>query len=324
MVAELDITDQDVTRIADMIDGEIASLVPGWRPGPGIEETPRFANQSYCHNCATFNNASNGLLLRDPGGKNSEAAQCCGHRYASMHGRFEEIMYQADESEHHVAEGGPKVLNHSDCLNYPEIWGQHESRELSSMSSRNSHSDEDYEKTDRPVLVTDAKETILESKTTSNTRTSTQNLMGSLSFSENPSLYGLPSKYEDDIQQEMRWIKAKYQIELSKLRDQQLRILSKSSSYKDRKQKTENGTVQGNHNQVLDSSAQDTNRSSIDSDLYINNSFRSLDAQRARNCTAVEPPIVEKVVSAKNACTGSLIPSSLHRTISLPVDAVHI
>ncbi|KAH1037510.1 hypothetical protein GLYMA_20G228000v4 [Glycine max] len=45
MVAELDMTDQDVTRIADMIDGEIASLVPEWRPGPGIDETPRYANE---------------------------------------------------------------------------------------------------------------------------------------------------------------------------------------------------------------------------------------------------------------------------------------
>ncbi|KAF5946070.1 hypothetical protein HYC85_016298 [Camellia sinensis] len=32
MVAELDITDQDVTKIADMIDGEITSLVPEWNP----------------------------------------------------------------------------------------------------------------------------------------------------------------------------------------------------------------------------------------------------------------------------------------------------
>ncbi|XP_042482566.1 serine/threonine-protein kinase WNK1-like isoform X2 [Macadamia integrifolia] len=42
MVAELDITDQDVTKIADMIDGEIASLVPEWKLGPGIDECPLF------------------------------------------------------------------------------------------------------------------------------------------------------------------------------------------------------------------------------------------------------------------------------------------
>lgn len=36
MVAELDIDDQDVTKIADMIDGVIASLVPDWETGIGI------------------------------------------------------------------------------------------------------------------------------------------------------------------------------------------------------------------------------------------------------------------------------------------------
>lgn len=325
MVAELDMTDQDVTRIADMIDGEIASLVPEWRPGPGIEETPRFANQSYCHNCApsTYNSASNGLMLRNRDGKNSEVAQCCGHRYASMHGRFEEIMYQADESGHHTAEEAPNVSSHPGGLNYPEIWGHHESRELSSMSSRQSHSDEDYEKTDRPLTDTDTKEMIMESKTAPNTRRTLRSLMNSLSFSETPSP---PDINENDVQQEMRWIKAKYQLELNKLRDQQLNLSSKSSSSEDKQQKMENETPRGNHNQILDSSSRDTNRSSTDSHVYINNSCYSTDVpkQRARNRKAVESSIVEKVATAKNACNGSLLPSSLHRTISLPVDAVHI
>ncbi|XP_008455759.2 probable serine/threonine-protein kinase WNK9 isoform X1 [Cucumis melo] len=325
MVAELDMTDQDVTRIADMIDGEIASLVPEWRPGPGIEETPRFANQSYCHNCApsTYNSASNGLMLRNRDGKNSEVAQCCGHRYASMHGRFEEIMYQADESGHHTAEEAPNLSSHPGGLNYPEIWGHHESRELSSMSSRQSHSDEDYEKTDRPLTDTDTKEMIMESKTAPNTRRTLRSLMNSLSFSETPSP---PDINENDVQQEMRWIKAKYQLELNKLRDQQLNLSSKSSSSEDKQQKMENETPRGNHNQILDSSSRDTNRSSTDSHVYINNSCYSTDVpkQRARNRKAVESSIVEKVATAKNACNGSLLPSSLHRTISLPVDAVHI
>ncbi|XP_023537585.1 probable serine/threonine-protein kinase WNK9 [Cucurbita pepo subsp. pepo] len=297
MVAELDITDQDVTRIADMIDGEIASLVPEWRPGPGIEETPRFA----CHNCATtsYNNASsNGLSLRNPGGKNSDVAQCCGHRYASIHGRFEEIMYQADESEHHPVEGAPNISS----LNYPEIWGRHESRELSSMSSRHSHSDEDYEKTDRPSTVTDAKETIMESKTAPNTRTSLRDLMNSLSFSETPSLYEPRDIDENDAQQELRWIKAKYQMELNKLKEQ----------------KMENGTLVS-HDQTLDRSDRDTNRNSTESRVYISNSCYGSDARKV-----VESPVVEKVVTAKNACNGSLLPSSLHRAISLPVDAVHM
>ncbi|XP_022946636.1 probable serine/threonine-protein kinase WNK9 [Cucurbita moschata] len=263
MVAELDITDQDVTRIADMIDGEIASLVPEWRSG---------LRQSYCHNCATatYNNA----II-----ENSEVAPCCGHRHASIHGRFEEIMYQADESENHTAEAAENVLSHSVCLNYPETWGRHESRELSSMSSRHSHSDEDYEKTDRSVTVMDTKEVIIERKTALNTRRSLRSLLNS------PSL--------DDVQQEMRRIKAKYQIELSKLRDERY--------------------------------ARDTNRSSTDSHVYTNSSCCGTDSERARNRKAMEAAsIVEKVVTAKNACTGSLLPSSLHRTITLPVDAVNM
>ncbi|OIW13539.1 hypothetical protein TanjilG_29280 [Lupinus angustifolius] len=43
MVAELDIIDQDVTRIADMIYAEIASLAPELRPGPEVPETPDFS-----------------------------------------------------------------------------------------------------------------------------------------------------------------------------------------------------------------------------------------------------------------------------------------
>ncbi|XP_023546204.1 probable serine/threonine-protein kinase WNK9 isoform X1 [Cucurbita pepo subsp. pepo] len=263
MVAELDITDQDVTRIADMIDGEIASLVPEWRSG---------SRQSYCHNCATatYNNA----IIQ-----NSEVAPCCGHRHASIHGRFEEIMYQADESENHTAEAAENVSSLSVCLNYPETWGRRESHELSSMSSRHSHSDEDYEKIERSVTVTDTKEVIIERKTALNTRRSLRSLLNS------PSL--------DDVQQEMRWIKAKYQIELSKLRD--------------------------------DRYARDTNRSSTDSHVYTNSSCCGTDSERARNRKAMEAAsIVEKVVTAKNACTGSLLPSSLHRTISLPVDAVNM
>ncbi|PKI44764.1 hypothetical protein CRG98_034712 [Punica granatum] len=62
MVAELDIHDQDETKIADMIDDEISSLVPEWRPGPGIQETPRSSNMGFCHNCAS-NHTSMGSLM---------------------------------------------------------------------------------------------------------------------------------------------------------------------------------------------------------------------------------------------------------------------
>ncbi|KAJ0014230.1 hypothetical protein Pint_20555 [Pistacia integerrima] len=157
MVAELDITDQDVTKIADIIDGEIASLVPEWRPGPGIVETPPFADQNFCLNCAS-NRTSTGSLMdylsNNHGAKNLQLLQCCRNGCASMHGRFEEITFEAEESEHHVTEGASQ----SDCLHYQEIWGQHESRELSSVESGHSHSDEEYEKSDQLFAALDEKD----------------------------------------------------------------------------------------------------------------------------------------------------------------------
>ncbi|KAA8517929.1 hypothetical protein F0562_015403 [Nyssa sinensis] len=99
MAAELDITDQNVTKITDMIDGEIVSLVPEWKPRPGIEETPRFANLGVCHNCAS-NHTSDGsfmnFLSKNPSAKDLQILQCSGNGCAAMHGRFEEITYQVD------------------------------------------------------------------------------------------------------------------------------------------------------------------------------------------------------------------------------------
>ncbi|GAB2287404.1 Serine/threonine-protein kinase wnk1 [Dionaea muscipula] len=105
MVSELDITDQDVTRIADMIDGEIASLVPEWKPGwEGMEEeTTYFTNtDNLCQNCAS-NDASVGSFLEFIS-NNPEAAQnlqildTC-DACACHHGRFEEITWQVNQSE---------------------------------------------------------------------------------------------------------------------------------------------------------------------------------------------------------------------------------
>jgi hypothetical protein len=39
MVAELDLSDQDVTTIAEMIDVEILALVPEWKPGVAVDDT---------------------------------------------------------------------------------------------------------------------------------------------------------------------------------------------------------------------------------------------------------------------------------------------
>ncbi|XP_051127712.1 probable serine/threonine-protein kinase WNK9 isoform X2 [Andrographis paniculata] len=74
MVAELDIMDQDVTEIAEMIDGEIAALVPEWKCGTCIEETGSLPSDELC--------------------KNIEPPR-------SMHSHFEETIDQSEGSEHH-------------------------------------------------------------------------------------------------------------------------------------------------------------------------------------------------------------------------------
>ncbi|RWW74628.1 hypothetical protein BHE74_00017418 [Ensete ventricosum] len=62
MVAELDIREYDVTIIADMIDGEVASLVPQWKPGPAVEGIPGLPSPTFFQNYAC-NVSSCGSLL---------------------------------------------------------------------------------------------------------------------------------------------------------------------------------------------------------------------------------------------------------------------
>ncbi|KAJ9180133.1 hypothetical protein P3X46_008415 [Hevea brasiliensis] len=328
MVAELDITDQDVTKIADTIDGEIASLVPDWRPGPGIEETPRFANQTFCHNCAS-NRTSNGSLI-DFLSNNP----CCRNGCASMHGRFEEITFQADEPELHSTEGAPNILSHSDCLRYQEIWGQHESRDLIPVGSGRSHSDEEYEKVDQSITAKDENNVKMENEFHSGAGKSILHLRSSGSFCRLSSLYNdLSDSNENKIRKELRWLKAKYHIELGKLRDQQLGIVSTSSTSSNRNCKPSNG--------VLSSAVMNSFQGSTNGDLFkslgheklygpnlhndVNNSRPNLDTRRARNCVAMkESPRTSDMVTAKSFYSRSLLPHSLHRTTSLPVDAVDV
>lgn len=279
MVAELDITDQDVTNIADMIDGEISSLVPDWKPGPGILETP----QNFCDNCASTRTSTGSLmefLAHNTGIKDLNLLQCCRNGCASMHGRFEEITFQVDESKQIISDSGaPNAPNQSDYSHFQEMWSQHESRELTPIGSgHNSHSDEEDERENRILSIA---------------RNSIHHLTVSRSSSAVPSLYHDFSVNENEIQQELRWLKAKYQMELRKLRDQQQSgVVSKSSSSFDRGKKR------------------------ID---------EALASEEDQCCQASESPSArEEMMTSKSFFTGSLLPHSLKRTISLPVDAVDV
>lgn len=300
MVAELDITDQDVSRIADMIDGEIASLVPEWRPGPGIEETTHFANQNFCINCVS-NHASGGtdmdLMSHSQGGngKNLQLLQCCRHGCASMHGRFEEITFQSEEYDNHVTEDAPNISSQSDCLQYQESWNHHESRELSPVESVRSHSDDQYEHLDKSAFAEDKGHDVWENN--------------------------VENEYEKEIQQELRWLRAKYQMELMELKDKQLGLAATA----DRKHKTEQDfmalplteTAKEDHEIHLKPFGNNWNCDSS-CESQVQKSHPNLDTQRAQNCE-VMCSHGEGMVTAKSFYTGTL-----HRTVSLPVDAVDV
>ncbi|KAI4298086.1 hypothetical protein MLD38_040468 [Melastoma candidum] len=113
MVAELDLDDHDVAEIAEMIDGQVSSLVPEWRLGPGFMETPQFLNQSFSQNYAsnhTSTSLSSGSVSLDLGSKIMQS-QCCWKGCASMHGRFEEITYKLHNLDGNVS--GQESCEHS-------------------------------------------------------------------------------------------------------------------------------------------------------------------------------------------------------------------
>ncbi|XP_012569973.1 serine/threonine-protein kinase WNK1 isoform X2 [Cicer arietinum] len=329
MVAELDITDQDVTSIAEMIDGEIASLVPEWRTGPGIVETPRFSSQGFCRNCVSNHTSSGSLLdFLSHNQSNLQLPECCRHGCASMHGRFEEITFQSEEYDNHIREI-PNISNQSDHLLYQRQWNQHESRELSPVDSDQSHSDEQNEQLDKSVLAEDKAHDVWENKFPHNATISPKNSSGTHDFSAIRSLYcGLDDDYEKDIQKELRWLKARYQMELRELKDQQLGLTTKSSRSGNGKHKTNYVVMSSSSTERFKGGNNDIHSKHVTNNLsydfgHVHKSSPISDTQRDENCEAAES-LGEGMVTAKSFYSGSLLPHSLHRTVSLPVDAFDV
>ncbi|CAI0432537.1 unnamed protein product [Linum tenue] len=308
MVAELDITDQDVTKIADMIDGEIASFVPGWGPGPeGLNEMPRFANQTICQNCASTRTSTGSLI------DFMSSNLCCRNGCASMHGRFEEVTFQPEDTDHHQCASNATARSH----HHRHTWDQHESRDITPAGSGTSHSDEEYEK-----LV--LKHVMENSEIASPPKKSAQHARGSGSFRELASLYRdlAEDGDENDIQHELRWLKAKYQIEMREVKDHQLGILTtpvaNSSSRED-------GTLNGGKGlscSVLQSALNSLQQQDQCCNYISKRSSTICQAHRAS--TRDSPADDETIFTAKSFYTGSFLPHSLHRTTSLPVDAVDV
>ncbi|KAL5541574.1 hypothetical protein UlMin_009284 [Ulmus minor] len=312
MVGELDITDQDVTKIADMIDGEIASLVPEWKKGLAIDENPHCPSGSFCNNCA-----SNGSLLdyvssECPGSNNLQVLQCSKHGCASIHGRFEEITYQVDGSEQCLTDGPPKSSSQSDGIHYADIWGQRNGPELSSEASKDIYCDEAQENSEMSNCGSEEKIITMDTQSDVSARNS---------LSENPYSNSAPfDDYENEIRQELRWLKAKYQMQLRELRDQQLgvklRQLGLATSPDQSEHKEENGTLLS-----VSLVSPQMNKENNKSPLRSSNSAKHFGLYFEPTSCSCSP---EQAFSpAKSFYTGAtLLPQTLHRATSLPVDAI--
>lgn len=326
MVGELEITDQDVTNIADMIDGEIALMVPDWTIGPGIIETPRsFPRGGFCFNCAS-NRTSNGSFVEylssntDNGPNNLQVLQCSQHGCASMHCRFEEITCQVEGSMNCLeGEVTTPVSSHSD-----EQFDHHESPEVSSQGSRVAHCDEEPEQ-------------FVQSTSSNNDRVIDKNIISSILHSPDsgcspnfPSpIFIVSDDYEKANRQELRWLKARYQLELRELRSKQLEGKSKTSAVSLNSNHREQGTAESSitsspilsPKQSLIKSFAGLKPFSADSPAHVQNCCPNAQTQ---NEVTTKPFSPVDIFTAKSFYTGALLPRSLQRTTSLPVDAVDI
>ncbi|XP_015888218.3 probable serine/threonine-protein kinase WNK9 [Ziziphus jujuba] len=323
MVDELDITDQDVTKIAEMIDGEIASLVPEWKRGLATEENPHCSKQSFCHNCA-----SNGSLLdyvssECPSAKNLQVLQCSKHGCAAIHGRFEEITYQVEGSEECSTECAPKPSSQSDRIRYTDIWAQRDGAELSTQESRDIFCDEAHEPLDIANFHEEEKIITMDDERESNARNSS----ASAPFDEYD---------ENDIRQELRWLKAKYQMQLRELKDQQLRAKSKPSSLTMCSDNSESKEANAASISIISSPLRKVNKRpplksscsrhfTSPSPADAENKCANFGNQNAKGFEAMNGPYSpEQMFTAKSFYTGALLPQSLHRATSLPVDPIDV
>ncbi|KAJ6321742.1 hypothetical protein OIU77_011758 [Salix suchowensis] len=275
-----------------MIDGEISTLVPEWKRGLGIERSPQCTDASFCQNCASHGHPLDYFSSNKSGSRNLEVLPCSHHECAAVHGRFEEITYQVKgPQQSNSTDRAPVSTSQSTSINYTDIWAQRDAP--NSHGSREILCGQGHSMTNQTIF--EEQETIVSRNVLreSNARKST---------CENPSA-AFTTHWDDDeneIRQELRWLKAKYQMQLRELKDQQLRIKSKPSSLSPSSDNMERQKDAGKR-------------------------FADSVNRKVQNCEEIsEAFIPEQMIAAKNFYAGALLPHSLHRATSLPVDAVDV
>jgi WNK lysine deficient protein kinase len=111
MVAELDLSDQDVTTIAEMIDAEILALVPEWQPGVSVDDGGPEPDVPYASAADGSEAVGSEDSVLDDVPSSSWKARSMSPRISNlvaaspprmvegtMHGRFEEVTYPPSNS----------------------------------------------------------------------------------------------------------------------------------------------------------------------------------------------------------------------------------
>nr|XP_018686401.1 PREDICTED: probable serine/threonine-protein kinase WNK9 [Musa acuminata subsp. malaccensis] len=353
MVAELDIIDYDVTKIADMIDGEVASLVPEWKPGPGIEEIPGFPSATICQKCASTVSSCGSILdhlsLKSLCYGNMKSVHCCHIECAEMHGRFEEITYQVEGTALCVAEGPPMLST-----------SQSDELDFSSLASRVNHSNGDceglglQEKDEKVIQMDDYKRN--DSRKPSAQLCSESHQQQCLALPEFSCQFTTPDKldnYVSDCTQDLSWLKASDQIEPQAQNHQESgrskRVFQPSPDPGNRVRNKQNGLLRSSVRMPLQASDErrvmksfhlgkhnsfhirqsDTDQGSINkmasadaNSRYRWNNCSDLQSQKDGNCEVNSTECSELMFTAKNFYAGAVMSNALTRTKSLPVDAV--
>ncbi|XP_023006130.1 probable serine/threonine-protein kinase WNK9 [Cucurbita maxima] len=295
MVSELDITDQDVKKIADMIDNEIDTLVPEWKRGTN-------SDANVCHNCALNGSLLDYVSPNHPTTKNLHVLQCSEeHGCASIHGRFEEITYQVEGSE----QFNGSSENPSD-IHYADIWAQRDGNESHGGASEQ-------------LKLKKEESSVHKNNNDHQTEFQMRN------SSSSNRLVSFADDLENEIRQELRWLKAKYQMQLRELRDQQLGVKVKSFSLQPNPNlpKTDCGAFVSLLSPNINEAAA-KHKAGITShsphvaadNVLENRTFHddSFDVDESGS--------PELMITAKSFYAGTLLPHSLQRATSLPVDAI--
>lgn len=281
MVAELDIKDQDVNEIAEMIDSEIASLVPEWKAMLRVEDDSYHDAKNIYHACS-----STGSILDYASSLNTNNLQVLegsDHGCAAVHGRFEEIKYRDSRISPSQMDGAL----------YTDIRAQRESSNSKIIYCDDTHKLLEkltFEDDDERIIRVDDK--------------NKSNYCGRKSYSVNPQSLVLED-YENEIRQELRWLKAKYQMRPSEMRDQQLGVPSSSAQ-------------SPQSNQTANNEGLISKTISFSKHLSLN----VIPNARCANAVANGSFSSERMVTAKRFHTNTLLPQPLHRATSLPVNAV--